>query len=295
MENYLTAVGLVIGVISGLAGLLKTILEIRKLLREDKSLLSLVDSSQIRIAAGLTFIGVAAVFGVLWWTMSQTESGLVVQVWDIEQDEKHAVIASRQFVDMSGGFLTEGEIQQVGDWLVEQLGQKYKLDADELQIYLHVPADLTSGGLTIEVTPSGPDQVYFWTVDGGKLRVSLNEQALARLNKDFYLEIYRPGYERVVAQVPWGQALDENFTAQQQPIRIGIEEFEGAQNAVAVQLVDYLAPDVRLSITEPRTLVALRDKIAEENASLAENPLLQEGFRTSLGVDLIVSGRYAGP
>jgi hypothetical protein len=293
MEPFLKISGLVIGVIAGLLGLLKAILEIRKQYREDKSLSTLLASRQVRIGAGLAIIGLAALIGSVWW-LSRPATLLVVQIWDVEQDEKHAIIASQQFTDISGSILPDDKLQQIGDWLVGEVGKKYDLSAEELQISVHVPADLRSEMLTIDVTPSGPVQVYYWTVGDVKSRVLLSKQALAELGEDFYLEISRLGYETWVKQVPWGQEYDKNLTIQSIPVRIGIENFEGQKNSIAAQLADYLAANSRFSVTDPSNLEKIKEKIAEDKDSLAKNPAAQIGVR-SLGVNLIVSGRYEAP
>jgi hypothetical protein len=293
MEQFLKISGLVIGVIAGLLGLLKAILEIRKQYREDKSLSTLLASRQVRIGAGLAIIGLAALIGSAWW-LSRPATLLIVQIWDVEQDEKHAIIASQQFTDISGSILPDDKLQQLGAWLVEQVEHKYQLHAEELQISVHAPADLRSQRLAIDVTPSGPVQVYYWIVGDVKSRVPLSEQALAELGEDFYLEISRPGYETKVIRVPWGQESDTNFTMQPIPVRIGIEDFEGQKNSIATQLADYLTANSRFSVTDPSNLEKIKEKIAEDKDLLAKNPAAQIEVR-SLGVDLIVSGRNEAP
>lgn len=151
---------------------------------------------------------------------------------------------------------------------------------------------LSNEQLDIEVTPAGPDQVYFWIVNEGKSRVPLNEHALAQVGEDFYLEISRPGYKSKIIEIPWGQKLDQNFTVEPQPVSIGVEVFDGEKNSIATQLADYLSRNPRFSITNPGTLEERKDKIAEEKAFIEENPMIQEAIRTSLGVDLIISGLY---
>lgn len=291
MEEFLKIAGLVIAVIAGPMGLFKIILEIRKQYREDRSLSTLLAKRQIRIAIALTLIGFAVLFGLIWLSIRRTETRLIVQLWDVEQGAKHAIVASRQFTKISGHILSNDELQQLGSWLVEQVGQRYDLNAEELQLRVDVTGNLNSERLKVEVTPSGPYQMYFWIVNGGKSRVPFNEQAAFQLGKDFDLEISRPGYESKVIRVKWGRNLRRTFTVQPLPIRIAIEEFERERDSIASQLMDFLTSNSRFSITDPGTLKMLKEEIAKNKALLAESPGLQQGYQTSLGIDLIVSGR----
>ena len=136
--------------------------------------------------------------------------------------------------------------------------------------------------------------MYYWTVGDVKSRVPLSEQALAELGEDFYLEISRLGYETKVIRVPWGEEYDKNLAIQPIPVAIGIEDFEGQKNSIAAQLADYLAANSRFSVTDPGNLEKMKEKIAEDKDLLANNPMAQIGVR-SLGVNLIVSGRYEAP
>jgi hypothetical protein len=293
MEHFLQISGLVIAIIAGLLGLLKTILEIRKQFREDKSILESLANRQVRIGVVLAVIGLATLIGLVWW-ISQPATLLVIQIWDIEQDEKSSLLASQQFTDVSGSILPDEKLQQLGDWFVEQVEKKHTLNTEELQINVHVPADLRTEKLEIDMEPSGQVQVYYWIVGDEKSRVPLSEQAIAELDKDFYLEISRLGYATKVLQVTWGQEFNASFTVQPIPVRVGIEEFEGEKNSIAAQLADYLSADPRFLITDPSNLEMIKEKIAEEKELLATNPGAQIEFR-SLGLDLIISGRKEGP
>jgi hypothetical protein len=265
-----------------------------------------IDGRRLWFLVGGTIITLGAIvaLGFLITTLSGETTGsglaqLIVQIWDVEQDEKHAVVASQQFTDIAGSSLSEEELQRIGNWFVEQVRRHYGRDAEQLLIRVHVPADLRNERLDIEVTPAGSYEAYFWSItDGRKSRIAVTasgEQVLAELGEDFFLEISRPGYESQTVRVEWGQQLDQSFVVEPSPIRIGIEEFEGEDNFVATQLIDYLLADPRFTIKDPGTLEKLRAKIAEEKALIEKNPEVQIPIRTSLGVDLIISGRFGVP
>jgi len=222
---------------------------------------------------------------------------LTVQIWDVVLDEKHAVIASQQFSGPATNGLPAETLQTVGNWITEQLRGRYNLDATLLQGHVYIPADLSKEELDIKTTPPGSVQVYFWVVEGeGKSRVSLavDQKALATIGKDFFLEISRPGYQAWMKQVTWNKALDEDFTLEPFPLGIGVEEFTGEKN-VGLWLANYLMSNPRFLIKDPSTLQNLKERIAEEKAAIARNPQIQLQYRTSLGVDVIISGHYEKP
>jgi len=206
------------------------------------------------------------------------------------------VIASQQFSGPATNGPSEETLQTVGDWLTEQLRGRYNLDATLLQGHVYVPANLSKEEVTVETTPTVPIQLYFWVVEeGGKSRVSLKQkQALANLGKDFFLEISLSGYGTWGKQVTWNKAVDEDFTLEPLPLGIGVEEFTGEKN-VGLWLANYLSSNPRFLIKDPSTLQNLKERIAAEKAAIARNPQLQLEYRTSLGVDVIISGHYAKP
>jgi len=259
------------------------------------------------IAGRRVGLGIAAVLGLLLLVFAVAKlplfgpapapkALLTVQIWDVVLDEKHAVIASQQFSGPATNGPSEETLQTVGDWLTEQLRGRYNLDATLLQGHVYVPANLSKEEVTVETTPTVPMQLYFWVVEeGGKSRVSLKQkQALADLGKDFFLEISLAGYGTWGKQVTWNKAVDEDFTLEPLPLGIGVEEFTGEKN-VGLWLANYLSSNPRFLIKDPSTLQNLKERIAAEKAAIARNPQLQLEYRTSLGVDVIISGHYAKP
>jgi hypothetical protein len=218
---------------------------------------------------------------------------LTVQIWDVVLDEKHAVIASQQFSGPATNGLSEEILQAVGNWITEQLKGKYSLDATLVQGHVYVPANLSKEELAVKTTPTVPIQLYFWVVEEGeKSRASLQQkQALANLGKDFFLEVSLSGYGTWMKRVTWNKELDEDFTLEPLPLGIGVEEFTGEKN-VGLWLANYLTSNPRFLVKDPSTLKALQEKIAEDEAAIARNPQIQLEYRTSLGVDVIISGHY---
>jgi hypothetical protein len=95
-----------------------------------------------------------------------------------------------------------------------------------------------------------------------------------------------------VLRIPWGRVFEERFTLQPRRIGVGIQEFSGEKNTFAVWLSDYLQNKRRLSVKDPQALQALQEKLNQERAALAANPRMQRPLRTSLGLDVIVTGTY---
>jgi len=243
------------------------------------------------LGVALALFAVGAV--VLWQATSRTQVVVTVQIWDVEHDEKHAVIASQRFTGQAGGSLSEETRQGIGRWVSEQIGKRYDLNAPSLQVRVRVPADPSREKVEVQATPPGQVEVYFYVSGGGgKSRVRLDEQALAALGKDFDLEVSRPGYGTRVVRVTWGQALDETLTLQPGAVSVGIQEFGGEKNTLATWLANSLAAQQRIAVKDPQTLQALRAKIDRERAEIARNPAMQMPIRTSLGIDLIVTGTY---
>jgi hypothetical protein len=57
---------------------------------------------------------------------------LTVRLWDIELDTKHAVIASNRFTFQAEVKTTE--MAEVGEWILGQIGQKYNLNAQAVNV-----------------------------------------------------------------------------------------------------------------------------------------------------------------
>ena len=120
---------------------------------------------------------------------------------------------------------------------------------------------------------------------------------LPQLEKDFYLEIERPGYETQVISVVWGQELNRSFSVRKNSIKFGIEKFDGDKNTIDTQLAGYLfsAKEDSSLYVVGNTLEALKEQLEESNKFIEEHPEIQREYRTSLGLDFIISGSYDGP
>ena len=279
-----------IGVAATVIGLAKGGLEVWEKYRSNRESLP----RRFWLWAVLAFAGMFLASGVWWWH-ARPHQTLTVQIWDVELDQKHGIVASQRFT--ARGALREETLRQVGPWIVSLLEGRGQLTAGDapatVGVHVQVPADLSADRLRIEMDPPGPYQTYFWVVeDGSKSRVPLDNEALARFEKDFELEIVRPGYGSTSIPIAWGEALDERF--EMEPVRLGIgfEAFGGDENGVATRLADELSGDPRLLVRDSATLQALRERIEQEAELMGRNPMIQMGIRTSLGVDLIVTGHY---
>src|SRR5689334_19310994 len=76
---------------------------------------------------------------------------LTVRLWDSELDTKHAVIASNRFTFQAEVKTTE--MAEVGEWILGQIGQKYNLNAQAVNVRVRVPADLAAENIDIRMTP----------------------------------------------------------------------------------------------------------------------------------------------
>jgi hypothetical protein len=228
-------------------------------------------------------------------TVTSAPPVLTVQIWDIVQDRQNTIVASGRF----NGSGADETLQQVGRWVTEQITQKYDLAASPIHVHIYVPADLSKEKLNIQMVPPIPYHLYFSVVQGGfKSREPVaieGDQAIANLKQDFDLEINPVGYTIETVHVTWGQPLDKNLTLEPRQVGIAIEEFTGERNSVATRLVNYLTTNTPFAIKDPSALKQLRDQIATEQAFIAANPAAQISIRTSLGVDLIITGTLEKP
>jgi hypothetical protein len=220
-----------------------------------------------------------------------------VQLWDVVDDSKHSIVTSQRFIGStrSGGDLPDATVHKVGEWVTNEIGRRYDLSGRGMHVRLHVPADLRHGHVEVDATPAGgpPVQLSFWQVVAGeKSRVSVDPQDLAGVNGNFWLEVSLPGLETRAIELNRGHALDTTFALAPRAVAIGVEEFSGDANAVGARLADLLTPNPRLTIKDPISLAELRQEIARNKALLARSPMVQMALRTSLGLSLLVSGRY---
>jgi hypothetical protein len=217
---------------------------------------------------------------------------LTVQIWDIAMDQKHAIVASKQFTGTSAQQDSEALLQEAGQWIVQRLGIDKRLEPVTVQV--HIPADLSSGGIEVKSTPSGKLDVYYYQyTEDDKLRLPLSSTGpeLATLNRDFYIEVGRPGYTPVTVPVRWGTAVNEEVELDLVPLSIAVEEFRNDPNAGAVSLTDYLSQYV--NVLDPSALENLRKEIDVANAAALQSPQAQAAVRTTLGVDYIIDGTYS--
>ena len=105
------------------------------------------------------------------------------------------------------------------------------------------------------------------------------------------MEINVPGYAGVVRRVTWGRPFDEAFALTPTPLQVGVEEFAG-DTALATRLAERLGRHPRLQIKPPAVLADLRREIQANRELLARSPAVQMALRRSLGLDVLVSGRY---
>jgi hypothetical protein len=204
-------------------------------------------------------------------TASPSQSVLTVEIWDVQQDQKHALVALQRFENPSDVSLTDESIKEVGHWVTEQIEKKYGLEDINVQVQVYIPADLNQENMDIKMTPQGSYEVYLYMVHEGikgRIHIPIEKNTLKNLGKDFFLEIKRPGYSPEILTVRWGNVLDKNFTLQPIKVSIGIEEFTGESNSVATRLMDYLIDNPQFTIKDPSTLNRLREEIKEGQAFL---------------------------
>ena len=220
---------------------------------------------------------------------------LTVQIWDVVDDQKDSLVASEQFSASD----PETVLSQAGHWIVERISEHYGLSAPEVRMHVDIPADLATGQVNLQSAPTVPYQIYIVDTQGGsKVRLpagNTTSPALGSMQGDFKLEISVVGYSDQTLPVTPGQRLQRDLILEPEPVALAFEDFSGADNSYATQIANYIATNQRFSIKQPDALKVLRDKIATEQAYMAANPMVQNSVRTSLGVDLIISGSLQTP
>ena len=220
------------------------------------------------------------------------EFRLAVQVHEVTNDAKGRQFEARQITGAASGETPEPVVADVARWITERLGQIYELDRPRATFRLRVPADPSRDPLTIDKTGEAAVDVLLYIVQSGvKARVPADPTVLAAMRRDFDLEINVPGYASTVRRITWGQAFDETVSLEPRPVQIGIEEFPG-DPALGARLAEMLGRNPRLHIKPPDTLATLRRQIEADMALLARNPGVQVALRRSLGLDVLISGRY---
>jgi hypothetical protein len=242
------------------------------------------------IAAVLILLAAAGYFFLPRDLIEAAESQVTVQLWDVGHDAPRAIFASRQFA----GAPRERSLEEAGAWVTQEIGRRHDLSLPSIKAHVRVPKDLSQDEVQIEMSPPGLFHAYVHAIQGGhKSRIPLDSAFLASWGKDFHLEIQRPGYEAKILRVAWNQELGESFVLEPKPVAIGIKEFDGDSNAIATGLSNYLANNRRFSIKDPVALKALQEELQKERQLIAANPAAQIAIRTSLGLDVIITGRYA--
>ncbi|MGH8727195.1 MAG: toll/interleukin-1 receptor domain-containing protein [Burkholderiales bacterium] len=240
------------------------------------------------IAAAVVLVAGAVTYLVAPRITNFGEPQITVQLWDVAQDRQGAVFASRQFAGAP-----RGKLEEIAEWVSKEIGRRHELGLPNVKGRVHVPKDLSRDHVQIEMTPPGSFNAYISAVQGGqKSRIPLDSAFLAEWSKNFHLEIERPGYQAKVVRVTWGEEINDNFVLEPKAVAIGIREFQGVANAIATSLSNRLAANRRFLIKDPEALQALQDELKKEREFIAANPAAQRAIRTSLGLDVIVTGRY---
>lgn len=220
------------------------------------------------------------------------EFRLAVQVHEVKSDTKGRQLEARQITGPATGETPDTAVADVSTWLSERLRQIYELDRPHAAFRLRVPTDPSRELLTIERTSEAAVDVTVYVVQSGvKVRAKPDQVVLGAIRRDFDLEITAPGYAGTVRRITWGEAVDETLTLAPAPLRIGIEEFPG-DPAFGTRLAAALARDPRVHIKDPATLTALRRELEAKMALIVANPGVQMSLRETLGLDVLVSGRY---
>jgi len=148
MDKLLQGIGLAAAVI----GLIKATFELYEKYREQKPGVP----RRVWIWASLALAGVVLVSGVWWWT-SRPEYVLTLEVWDVESDHKHGLIAQTQFRGTGSGQVSEEILQSLEPWVVDTVSEEYALtpeqDRSDVHLKIHIPADLSKEQLSIEMIP----------------------------------------------------------------------------------------------------------------------------------------------
>lgn len=291
-------IGQLVALLTAVVALAKGALDLLKEYQANKATLSnLVRRRRFWVATALVLVGFGALFVVAKVRISPTKTPQVlvtvtVQIWSVVEDHKHQLVHSKGFAGGTDGVVTGQTARDIARWIKNSITPSGD-STTSVTIHLHVPPDLSTDRLSIDAQPPGTVRTYFWVAGGNsKARLPLDEAALATLGRDFRLEIGRPGYETKAILVTWHQEVDTKFTLAPQQISVGIEEFAGRDNALAVEIADSLAIYPRISVKTPDKLAVLRDTIAAEQALIATHPAVQVGLRSNLGLDFLVSGSY---
>jgi pimeloyl-ACP methyl ester carboxylesterase len=220
------------------------------------------------------------------------EFRLAVRLHEVKSDTKGRQLEARQITGPAASETPDAVVADVSGWLVERLQQIYELDRPHATVRLRVPADPSRDPVTIANTSEAAVDVAVYVVQSGVKALSKPDPSvLGAIGRDFDLQITAPGYAGTVRRIAWGQAVDETVSLAPAPLRIGVEEFPG-DPALGARVAASLARHQRIHIKDPATLAALRKELDAKMALIAANPGVQMSLRDSLGLDVLVSGRY---
>jgi hypothetical protein len=211
-----------------------------------------------------------------------------VQLHQVVRDDKGPLLASRRFTVQNAAMLPADTVTEAARWIASELAARFPLDRPPTTVTLRVPAD--PGRERIRVDGAQAAVEVYLVEAGRKLRVPATPELLGTLQRDFDLEVVVPGAGSRVIRVVRGRAVEQSFTIGPATLPVGIEDF-GGDPTVAVRLTDALSADRRLLIRPPSALAQLRREIAENQALLARNPMVQMSLRSQLGIDVLVSGQ----
>ncbi|MGD8542999.1 MAG: toll/interleukin-1 receptor domain-containing protein [Desulfobacteraceae bacterium] len=235
--------------------------------------------------------------GAFWWLSQDGAQELEVQIWSVEGDRKHAMIASRSFVQQSRKTLEKDLLADVQRWVLDVVAPGEVPNKPRVKVSLSVPANLESERIQLNTDTAIALRTHLYVVrDEGKVRVvsDLNPESLALLKEDFVIEIGAVGYSSVPVEVKRGEPIQKTIelSASARHVKLAVENFAGDENTVGPRLAHVLAQNSRLSLLGPNSLDRLREEIAEIRRNIGTNPAVQLPVRDSLGVDYIISGIY---
>ncbi|HEX9988560.1 MAG TPA: hypothetical protein VGE45_08800 [Chloroflexia bacterium] len=288
----ITLVASILAIIASIVTISKGVIEALKEGEANKGLLrKLARNPWARLATGLAVVGV----GLLLWWGSKTPYVLNVVLWDVNLDERGSALASNQFRGRTDIGLSKEAYAEIGAWCENDIRNRLALTDEPVTAHIRIPADLAKEEIQVTMTPDGPYDVYVTQVtNAGKVRWLLETVDLAQVGGDFELEIRRPGYEvkSISVSRQQQQPREQILTLKPVPVGVGFEKFEGTDNSVHVGLINYFTTRSRFTVKDPTTLERLRAKIEQEKAEIAMNPFIQQGIRTTLGVDFLISGTF---
>src|ERR1022692_740143 len=210
---------------------------------------------------------------------------LLASIWKVELDTKGALVATKEFPNMSGGGLKE-----FADWVASQLGLTALKDAPGIHLKVQIPADLKNQKPVIQRIPDGPMEVLLWDERGNaKGRSKLTWEALKDMQTPFQLEIRIPGREATVIEATPGMALAKEMELAPATVSIGVERFAGLDDGMSAEVCSQLGSNALIKVVSPDILEAVRKEIEARRETMRAHPMVQMGIR-AMGVDYIISG-----